>query len=203
MRQAGIFGLSEQLKRCSDCGDPLSPARSRLGDFLRRRRQLGDMREAEKLHRQTAGQPDITQAIKTMIELLGQQIAALDRQIAGFITEDQVLAEQVRLLTAVARLGPTLFDELAELGTVCCSKIASLASFAPHAAKAEHGVIPGAYGADGERFAHLFTSPRSTHPVFIAVDGRMCVKARHLYLSLSPLPAACSSPKETWRSEDG
>jgi hypothetical protein len=60
MRQAGLFGLSEQLKRCSDCRDPLSPARSRLGDFLRRRRQLGDMRKAEKLHRHTAGQPDIT-----------------------------------------------------------------------------------------------------------------------------------------------
>jgi transposase len=65
------------------------------------------MRKAEKLHRHSAGQLGIMQAIATMIELLGQQIAALDRQIAGFITEGQVLAEQVRLLTAVARIGPT------------------------------------------------------------------------------------------------
>ena len=42
---------------------PLSPARSRLTDFLRRRRQLVDMRKAEKLHRHSAGQPEIAQAI--------------------------------------------------------------------------------------------------------------------------------------------
>ncbi len=54
---------------------PLSPARSRLADFLRRRRQLVDMRKAEKLHRHSAGQPEIAQAIETMIRVLGQQIA--------------------------------------------------------------------------------------------------------------------------------
>ena len=58
---------------------PLSPARSRLADFLRRRRQLVDMRKAEKLHRHSAGQPEIAQAIEAMIDLLGKQIAELDR----------------------------------------------------------------------------------------------------------------------------
>lgn len=51
---------------------PLSPARSRLADFLRRRRQLVDMRKAEKLHRHSAGQPEIAQAIEAMIDLLSQ-----------------------------------------------------------------------------------------------------------------------------------
>lgn len=37
---------------------PLSPARSQLADFLRRRSQLVDMRKAEKLHRHSAGQLD-------------------------------------------------------------------------------------------------------------------------------------------------
>ena len=32
MRQAGLFGLSEQLKRLSDCGDPLETM-SRVVDF--------------------------------------------------------------------------------------------------------------------------------------------------------------------------
>ncbi|MDR6144240.1 transposase [Sphingomonas sp. SORGH_AS870] len=58
---------------------PLSPTRSRLADFVRRRRQLVDMRKAEKLHRHSTGQPDIAQAIEAMIDLLGQQIAELDR----------------------------------------------------------------------------------------------------------------------------
>lgn len=32
MRQAGLFGLSDQLKRLSDCGDPLETM-SRVVDF--------------------------------------------------------------------------------------------------------------------------------------------------------------------------
>lgn len=32
MRQAGLFGLSEQLKRLSDCGDPLETM-GRVVDF--------------------------------------------------------------------------------------------------------------------------------------------------------------------------
>ncbi len=77
---------------------PLSSARARLADFLRRRRQLVDMRKAEKLHRHSAGQPEIVQAIETMIDLLGRQIATLDRQIAAFIAEDHALIEQAEFL---------------------------------------------------------------------------------------------------------
>lgn len=114
---------------------PLSPARTRLADFLRRRRQLVDMRKAEKLHRHSAGQPEIAQAIETMIDLLSRQIAVLDRQIAAFIAEDQTLAEQARLLTVVPGIGPTvlatLLGELPEFGTLCRRKIASLAGLAP------------------------------------------------------------------------
>jgi transposase len=72
-----------------------------------------------------------------MIVLLSQQIAALDRQIASFIAEDQALAEQTRLLTAVPGIGPTvlatLLGEPPELGTLCRRKIASLAGLAPRA----------------------------------------------------------------------
>jgi hypothetical protein len=32
MRQAGLFGLSDQMKRLSDCGDPLETM-SRVVDF--------------------------------------------------------------------------------------------------------------------------------------------------------------------------
>ncbi|MDQ1159612.1 transposase [Sphingomonas sp. SORGH_AS 950] len=115
----------------------LSPTRMRLADFLRRRRHLIEMRKAEKLHRHSAGQPEIAQAIKSMITLLGQQIADLDRQIAGFIAQDPALSEQDRLLNAVPGIGPTvvatLLGEPLELGTLCRRKIASLAGLAPHA----------------------------------------------------------------------
>ncbi|WP_414714415.1 transposase [Sphingobium sp.] len=72
-----------------------------------------------------------------MIELLSQQIVTLDRQIAQFIAENQALAQQARLLTAVPDIDPTvlatLLGELPELGTLCRRKIASLAGLAPHA----------------------------------------------------------------------
>ncbi len=85
---------------------PVSPERSRLADFLRRRRQLVDMRKAEKLHRHSAGQPEIAAAIEDMIMLLGRQIADLDRHIASLITADPKLAEQARFLSAVPGIGP-------------------------------------------------------------------------------------------------
>lgn len=165
---------------------PLSPARSRLGDFLRRRRQLVDMRKAEKLHRHSAGQPEIAQAIETMIDLLSQQIAQLDRQIAGFIAQDQTLSEQARLLTAVPGIGPTvlatLLGELPELGTLCRRKIASLAGLAPH--PRESGTWRGARRIWGGRrkvrealyIAALNASRRI--PVLTAMRDRMRAKGK-------------------------
>jgi len=165
---------------------PLSPARSHLADFLRRRRQLVDMRKAEKLHRHNAGQPEIAQAIKAMIDLLSQQIAELDCQIAGFITQDHALAEQARLLTAVPGIGPTvlatLLGELPELGTLCRRKIASLAGLAPHAR--ESGTWRGARRIWGGRrkvrealyIAALNASRRI--PVLIAMRDRMLAKGK-------------------------
>lgn len=165
---------------------PLSPARSRLAHFLRRRRQLVDMRKAEKLHRHSAGQPEITQAIETMISLLGQQIAELDRHIAGFIAQDQVLSEQARLLAAVPGIGPTvlatLLGELPELGTLCRRKSASLAGLAPHAR--ESGTWRGARRIWGGRrkvrealyIAALNASRRI--PVLTAMRNRMRAKGK-------------------------
>lgn len=116
---------------------PRSAARDRLADFLRRRRQLVEMRKAEKLHRHSAGQSEIATAIEAMINLLARQIADLDHQIADIIGNDPTLAAQARLLTAVPGIGPTvlatLLAELPELGTLCRRRIASLAGLAPHA----------------------------------------------------------------------
>lgn len=165
---------------------PLSPARARLADFLRRRRQLVDMRKAEKLHRHSAGQPEIAHAIEAMIDLLGKQIAELDRQIAGFIAQDQVLSEQARLLNAVPGIGPTvlatLLGELPELGTLCRRKIASLAGLAPHAR--ESGTWRGARRIWGGRrkvrealyIAALNASRRI--PVLTAMRDRMRAKGK-------------------------
>lgn len=116
---------------------PPDPDRVRLADFLRRRKQLVEMRKAEKVRRHNAGQPAILREIETMIALLEQRIADMDREIAALIAASPALAEQARLLSAVPGIGPTvlatLLGELPELGALCRRRIASLAGLAPHA----------------------------------------------------------------------
>ncbi|GBR36660.1 hypothetical protein AA101099_0432 [Neoasaia chiangmaiensis NBRC 101099] len=69
---------------------PISPARATLADFLRRRRQLVDMRKAEKLRRHSAGHDDIAEQINTMIALLSTQISAIDQRIKAMIAKDML-----------------------------------------------------------------------------------------------------------------
>jgi len=165
---------------------PLSPARAKLSDFLRRRRQLVDMRKAEKLHRHSAGQDEIRSAIEAMINLLASQITELDRRIAALIGDDQTLAAQAQLLVAVPGIGPTvlatLLSELPELGTMCRRKIASLAGLAPHAR--ESGTWRGARRIWGGRrkvrealyIAALSASRRV--PALVAMRDRMRLKGK-------------------------
>lgn len=116
---------------------PPDPERVRLADFLRRRRQLVEMRKAEKVRRPSAGQAEILREIEAMIALLDRRIAHLDREIAALVEASPGLAAQARLLRAVPGIGPivlaTLLADLPELGTLCRRKIASLAGLAPHA----------------------------------------------------------------------
>ncbi len=70
---------------------PVSAARTQLADFLRRRRQLVEMRTAEKLRRHSADQEEIGNQIEAMIEMLSSHITQIDRRIAGLIAEDTAL----------------------------------------------------------------------------------------------------------------
>jgi len=113
------------------------PSRIKLADYLRRRRQLVDMRKAEKVRRHSAGQRDILKDIDTLIRILDRRIEAMDIKIRTLIEEDEVLSDDARLLAAVPGIGPTvlatLLGELPELGRLDRRKIASLAGLAPHA----------------------------------------------------------------------
>jgi transposase len=116
---------------------PGSPARVRLSDLLRRRRQLVEMRKAEKLRRQDAGGADILVEIDRMIRILDRRVETMDRTIADLIASDPGLERQAALLRAVPRIGPTvlavLLGELPELGRLDRRRIASLAGLAPRA----------------------------------------------------------------------
>ncbi len=165
---------------------PVSAARTQLADFLRRRRQLVEMRKAEKLRRHSAGQEEIGAQIEAMIELLSSHITQIDRRIAGLIAEDTDLSTQATLLTTVPGIGPTvlatLLGELPELGTLCRRRIASLAGLAPHAR--ESGTWRGARRIWGGRrkvrealyIAALSASRRV--PALTAMRDRMRLKGK-------------------------
>ena len=116
---------------------PRSPARVRLSDLLRRRRQLVEMRKAEKVRRHDAGGADIRAEIDRMIRILDRRALTMDRTIADLIAADPDLARQAALLRAVPGIGPTvlavLLGDLPELGRLDRRRIASLAGLAPHA----------------------------------------------------------------------
>ncbi|WP_075223095.1 IS110 family transposase [Acuticoccus yangtzensis] len=165
---------------------PSSPARSRLSDFLRRRRQLVDIRKAEKTRRHNAGQDEIAAQIEAMIGLLTRQIAELDRAIAGLIEEEPTFSSQARLLRAVPGIGPTvlatLLGELPELGTLDRRRIASLAGLAPHAR--ESGTWRGARRIWGGRrkvrealYIAALTASRRI-PSLVAMRDRMREKGK-------------------------
>ena len=160
---------------------PPDPARLRLADFLRRRKQLVEFRKAEKVRRHSAGQPDILREIDTMIALLSRRIDKLDRQIAELIAQNPALAARARLLAPVPGIGPTvlatLLGELPELGSLCRRRIASLAGLAPHAR--ESGTWRGARRIWGGRrkvrealYIAALTASRRV-PSLIAMRDRM------------------------------
>lgn len=160
---------------------PPDPARVRLADFLRRRKQLVEMRKAEKNRRHGAGQPELLRDVESMIRLLDRRVKTLDRQIAGIIAASPDLAARAELLRTVPGVGPTvlatLLGELPELGTIDRRKIASLAGLAPHAR--ESGTWRGARRIRGGRrkvrealyIAALSASRRV--PTLVALRDRM------------------------------
>jgi|GEM_PF-698921 len=60
------------------------PARMRLADYMRRRRQQVDMRKAEKFRRHSAGQRDILKDIDSLIRILDRRIEVMDDMIRGW-----------------------------------------------------------------------------------------------------------------------
>ncbi|MCC0032581.1 MAG: IS110 family transposase [Brucellaceae bacterium] len=165
---------------------PPDPARIRLADFVRRRRQLVAMRKAEKVRRHNAGQAEMERDIDAMIAILGRRIAKIDSQIKEHIANTRTLCDKARLLAPVPGVGPvvlaTLLADMPELGSLDRRRIASLAGLAPHAR--ESGKWKGARRIWGGRrrvrealyFAALAAARRI--PQLIALRERMQAAAK-------------------------
>lgn len=104
-----------------------------LGAMAARRRQLVEMRVAEK-NRLGQCVRTLRPAIEQHIDYLDHQSEQLEKEMDALI--GRTMKEQQKLLRSVPGVGPvlsrTLLGEFPELGTLSRQKIAALAGVAPH-----------------------------------------------------------------------
>jgi len=100
-----------------------------------RRRQLVDMRTAEKNRLKQASDPAIRKSIKALIAVLNRQVSQLQDQIRTTIRSNPLWSRRNEVLTSAPSIGPvtssTLIGELPELGEGDHRQLASLVGVAP------------------------------------------------------------------------
>jgi transposase len=107
----------------------------KLDAMLTRRRQLLDLRTAELNRRHQARLPEIQRSIDSVVDLLNQEIAEIDAQLASAIEADETWRMKDQLLQSVQGVGAVtshaLLAELPELGRLNRRQISSLVGVAP------------------------------------------------------------------------
>jgi len=115
--------------------DLLSVQQQELKMLVARRRQLVDLRAAEKNHKEHAQFAEITKSIKSVIQNLSEEIERIENMISDFIKSDPQMQDKIQRLTSVPGIGTTtaaaLISELPELGHLNRRQIASLVGLAP------------------------------------------------------------------------
>jgi transposase len=106
-----------------------------LEALMQRRRQLIDMRTAEKNRLETCHVTRVRKDIQTTIAWLTKRIADVDKDLGKKIRSLPVWREREELLSTAIGVGPatarTLMTSLPELGTLDRRKIAALVGVAP------------------------------------------------------------------------
>jgi len=143
-RAKGVLAKTDPLDamNLADYGKHVQPrvyeAKSEQGQCLAgklaRRRQLGDMIQAEK-NRLRLAYGEIGPSIERVIEFLKSEMKELDEEIRSYLDHETELLEQEQLLRSMKAVGPvtaaTLLAELPELGKLDNKQIASLVGLAP------------------------------------------------------------------------
>ena len=115
---------------------PLSDeAGQALQALVARRRQLVEMRVAEKNRRSQIHDPKLRARLDEHLEWLAEAIAEIDREIEEHIKSSPIWRAKENLLTSVPGIGDTiarvLIADLPELGTLTRRRIAALVGVAP------------------------------------------------------------------------
>ena len=105
-----------------------------LSALLTRRKQVGEMLQAEKNRLRTARE-GVRSSMRTIIECLGEEMKRLDKEVSSYLEGHAELKEREQLLRSARSIGPvtaaTLLAELPELGKLDRKQIAALVGVAP------------------------------------------------------------------------
>lgn len=113
----------------------LSKNQEELQQLAVRRRQLIDLRTAEKNRLPLARSQSVIQSIHDTIKQLQETIQQIEKEINGLVESDDQLQSQATLMQSVPGIGAitaaSLLAELPELGQLNRQEIAALAGLAP------------------------------------------------------------------------
>lgn len=118
------------------CTEKPDKNRQKRADLVARRRQLLKLRTAETNRSYQACDPDVSQSIQRVMDVLNEQLEKIDQQLEQATAEDEHACRLLQRLQAVKGIGrvvaQTLINELPELGRCSRQKIAALAGLAPY-----------------------------------------------------------------------
>ena len=130
-----------------------SAEETQLKALALRRRQLIDLRVAEKNHRTLVTDKAVARSIDTVITALDKQITAFDAGIATLVETNETMRVRRDLLDSVPGLGPvtiaTVIADLPELGDASTSVLKALVGVAPF--NADSGGVTGQRRIQGGR----------------------------------------------------
>lgn len=140
----GLLAKTDRIdaQNLADFGKNLQPRlfmgkseeRRRLSALVGRRKQLGDMLQAER-NRLRTKELSLQQSLVRVIACLETEIQAVEKEIQQFMKDHAEFGEQEKLLRSAISIGPvtaaTLLADLPELGKLDRKQIAALVGVAP------------------------------------------------------------------------
>lgn len=160
---------------------PTSKKQLELDQLVTRRRQLIDLRTAEKNRTETISSKVVRKSIQRVVELLNKQITRVEREIAELVDSDEDLKDKSNLLTSTPGVGTTtavaLIAELPELGRLNRQQIAALAGLAPFNRdsgrfRGKRSIFGGRRGVRSALYMAVLTA-RTWNPVIRAFAERL------------------------------
>jgi transposase len=130
-RMLAAYGTALALRPTA----PVSAARLSLKALVSRRDQLVDLRKIERTRLAAADDDWLVDSLRATIQMLGEQVTAMERRIKACVAADTELAEAWAIARSAPGVGPVaaavLLAELPELGQIDRRAVAALAGLAP------------------------------------------------------------------------